>query len=290
LTIADAVLLGVVQGLTEFLPVSSSGHLVLIEHVVPGFDAEGALLFNVTLHLGTLLSVLVYYRRDLAGMVARLLSPSGAAAPGPAPPTSPDWRFVGLIIVAMVATALVGFPLRDWAEVIFGEAPAGGVPFLSDAERLRLVGFALITSGVLVGLSERLQAGKVGREDLGWLDALLVGAAQGIAVIPGLSRSGATISAALFRGIDGVQAVRFSFLLSVPAILAAEAYALLTKGAGGAVSLGGGDLAAYGLGTLTAFAVGILAIKVIVGSARRGRLIYFAIYCWVLGGLVAVFA
>lgn len=289
LSIADAVLLGVVQGLTEFLPVSSSGHLVLFEHVVQGFDGDGALLFNVTLHLGTLFSVLVYYRRDLAGMVGRLFSPSSAPVSGSVPPTSPDWRYVGLIVLAMVVTALVGFPLLEWAEALFGES-RGGEPLLSDSQRLRVVGLALIVTGVLVALSERRQSGKAGRESLGWRDALLIGAAQGVAIIPGISRSGATISAALFRGIDPVQAVRFSFLLSVPAIVAAEFYAFYAKGAETAAHLGAGDLAAYGLGALTAFVVGLLAIRVIVNTARRGRLIYFAIYCWALGGTVAVLA
>ncbi|MDP3940021.1 MAG: undecaprenyl-diphosphate phosphatase [Deltaproteobacteria bacterium] len=289
MSIADAVLLGVVQGLTEFLPVSSSGHLVLFEHVVQSFDADGALLFNVTLHLGTLFSVLVYYRRDLAGMVGRLFSPSGVPVSGSAPPISPDWRFLGLIVLAMLVTALFGFPLRDWAEALFGES-RGGEQLMSDSQRLRFVGIALIVTGVLLALSERLQSGKAGRENLGWRDALLIGAAQGLAVIPGISRSGATISAALFRGVDAVQAVRFSFLLSVPAIVAAEFYALYAKGGETAAPLAAGDLAAYGLGALTAFAVGLLAIKVIVGTARRGRLTYFAIYCWAVGGMVAVLA
>ncbi len=298
MSIADAVLLGVVQGLTEFLPVSSSGHLVLFERFLDGFDRSNALFFNVTLHLGTLLSVIVHYRRDLVGMIRRFLNPSGAlsagqtarTASGSIPPTSPDWRFVGLIILAMIATALVGFPLRDFVLALFGDTSGAAPPLMGDAQRLRVVGLALIVTGLLLAASERLQIGKTGRENLGWKDALLVGAAQGISVLPGISRSGATISAALFRGVDGAQAVRFSFLLSVPAIFGAELYALLTRSGAHAVSVAGTDLPAYVLGTLTAFVVGLLAIRIIVATVQRGKLVYFAVYCWIAGGAVMILA
>lgn len=298
MSIADAVLLGVVQGLTEFLPVSSSGHLVLFEHFLAGFDRSNALLFNVTLHLGTLLSVIVYYRRDLAGLVRRVLDPSGASrggqtartASGSIPPASPDRRFVGLIILAMIATVLVGFPLRDFVVALFGEASGAGPPLMGDAQRLRVIGLALIVTGLLLAVSERLQMGKTGRQNLGWKDALLVGVAQGFAVVPGISRSGATISVALFRGVDSVQAVRFSFLLSVPAIVGAEIYALLTRSGAHAASIAGTDLPAYFLGTLAAFVVGILAIRIIVATAQRGKLVYFALYCWIVGGAVIILA
>lgn len=298
MSIADAVLLGVVQGLTEFLPVSSSGHLVLVERFLEGFDRSNALLFNVTLHLGTLLSVIVYYRRDLAGMIRRLLDPSGASgagqtarrASGSLPPTTPDRRFVGLIILAMIATALVGFPLRDFVAALFGDASGAGPPLIGDAQRLRLIGLALIVTGLLLAVSERMQIGKPGRKNLEWKDALLVGAAQGISVLPGISRSGTTIAAALFRGVDSVQAVRFSFLLSVPAIVGAELYALLTRSGAHVASVAGSDLPAYFLGTLAAFVVGILAIRIIVATAERGKLVYFALYCWILGGATIIFA
>jgi undecaprenyl-diphosphatase len=135
-----------------------------------------------------------------------------------------------------------------------------------------------------------MQIGKPGRKNLGWKDALLVGAAQGISVLPGISRSGTTIAAALFRGVDSVQAVRFSFLLSVPAIVGAELYALLTRSGAHGASVAGTDLPAYFLGTLAAFVVGMLAIRIIVATAERGKLVYFALYCWILGGATIILA
>jgi undecaprenyl-diphosphatase len=297
LTIADAVLLGVIQGLTEFLPVSSSGHLVLAEHFLSGFDRSQGLLFNVTLHVGTLLSVIVYYRRDLADLARGLLAPrrpsSGAATrahSGIIPPDSPDLRYVLMIVLATVMFALVAFPLRGFVTSLFGDSGEAAGPLLSDQTRIRCVGAALIVTGLLLWLSERRKGGRVLRQTPAWRDALLIGVAQGFALIPGISRSGATISAALFRGIDGVQAVRFSFLLSIPAILGAHVYTLAGEvGAGG---LGGKrfDAAPYLIGAAVAFAVGLLAIRIIIGSARRERLLIFAIYCWVLGGSVTLLA
>ncbi|MFQ5457524.1 MAG: undecaprenyl-diphosphate phosphatase, partial [Myxococcota bacterium] len=145
MNIADAVLLGVVQGLTEFLPVSSSGHLVLFEQFLDGFDLENALLFNVTLHLGTLLSVIVYYRRDLAGMARRVFLPPAPLAANradsdPVPPTPPDRGYIGLIVLATFATALIAFPLRDLVDALFGSPRAGATLLADDAARLRVVG------------------------------------------------------------------------------------------------------------------------------------------------------
>jgi undecaprenyl-diphosphatase len=195
-----------------------------------------------------------------------------------------------MIVLATVMFALVAFPLRGFVTSLFGDSGEAAGPLLSDQTRIRCVGAALIVTGLLLWLSERRKGGRVLRQTPAWRDALLIGVAQGFALIPGISRSGATISAALFRGIDGVQAVRFSFLLSIPAILGAHVYTLAGEvGAGG---LGGErfDAAPYLIGAAVAFAVGLLAIRIIIGSARRERLLIFAIYCWVLGGSVTLLA
>jgi undecaprenyl-diphosphatase len=275
LTVLDAVLLGVVQGLTEFLPVSSSAHLVFVQHYIRGFDQSKALLFDVTLHFGTLCSVLVYYRRDLIRMAADMLRPASRAGVEAAESGAPDRRYLFLIILAMILTALIAFPLHDTVEAFF-----------DDPGRIRLIGVLLVVTGILLAMSERIGLSRRGRARLGVVDALVVGIAQGLAVFPGISRSGATISAGLFRGVDSLAAVRFSFLLSAPAILGA----VVVEGKQNFWAIRTVNPIPYALGALAAFLVGVAAIKIIVESARRGRLIYFAIYCWVVGGLVAVFA
>jgi undecaprenyl-diphosphatase len=298
LTIADAVLLGAIQGLTEFLPVSSSGHLVLAEHFISGFDQSQGLLFNVTLHVGTLVSVLVYYRRDLADLASGLLASARRRVPGPGtradsgliPPDSPDLRYVLMIVLATVMFALVAFPLRGFVMALFGDSGHAAAPQLSAQVRIQLVGAALLVTGLLLWLGERWKGRRSLRQTPAWRDALLIGLAQGVAIIPGISRSGATISAALFRGIDGGQAVRFSFLLSIPAIVGAHIYTLARQAGAGGLEGEPFDLLPYLVGAAAAFAVGLLAIKIIVVSAQRGRLLTFAIYCWALGGSVILFA
>lgn len=273
--VLDAVLLGVVQGLTEFLPVSSSAHLVFFQHYVRGFDQSKALLFDVTLHVGTLFSVLVYYRRDLVRMAADTLRPASRASVEPAESGARDRRYFFLIVLAMIGTALIAFPLHDTVETFF-----------NDPNRIRVIGAFLVVTGILLAVGERIGLARVGRTRLGTMDALVVGFTQGLAVFPGISRSGATISAALLRGVDSAAAVRFSFLLSIPAILGA----VVVEGAKDVAAIHTVDPVAYVMGALSAFLMGMAAIKIIVESARRGRLIYFAIYCWVLGGLVVAFA
>lgn len=287
MSIADAVLLGVIQGLTEFLPVSSSGHLVLCERFLSDFDASTALIFNVTLHLGTLLSVAVYYWRDLSYILVGLIAPARVRGPeslaradaNPLPPDSPDRRYAALIVLATIMTVLVAFPLRNFAESLF-----------TDHEKVRLVGIALIITGLILALSERMRTGGRGRPSLGAWDAIVIGLSQGIAVIPGLSRSGTTIAAGLIRGIDGVAAVRFSFLLSIPIILAAQAYAVVSQSARNGLGAESIALGPYLIGAAAAFISGLVAIRIIVLSVRQRRLYYFAIYCLVLGVAVTLFA
>jgi undecaprenyl-diphosphatase len=275
LTVIDAVLLGSIQGLTEFLPVSSSAHLIFAQHYLPGFDRSQAAVFDVTLHLGTLLSLLVYYRKELlkltAGFFASAGSPREAAAPD-----ALDRRYALLIVLATVVTVLVAFPLRHIAESEF-----------NDPRLIRIVGLELAGTGVLLLLAERFSRGRSGRARIGWLDAAWIGLAQAIgAVSAGISRSGITIAAALSSGLDRDAAVRFSFLISIPAILGAA----VVEGASHLGGLSRADAVPYAAGTLAAFLVGLLAIKIVVETVRRGRLFYFAIYCWILGGAVFFFA
>ncbi len=245
----EAMLLGLIQGLTEFLPVSSSGHLVLAAHLIPGWQPPGV-VFDLALHVGTLCAVLVYYRRDLLGLAGGVLKAEAASM-----------QYVGLLVAGSVPTALIGFSLKGTFESLF-LAPAW------------VAGFLLITAAMMA--AAHLLARRADRRDIGWVDAVVIGVFQGLAITPGISRSGSTITGALLRRIEPVEAARFSFLLSIPAIGGA---ALLK-------ALEGGDWPATELllsGTLVSFVSGYLAIALFVRLIGRGRFIGFAVYAAAVG-------
>jgi undecaprenyl-diphosphatase len=258
-----AFALGLVQGFAEFLPISSSGHLMLVEYF---FALSPPLLFNLFLHVATLLATVLYFRTIISRLFAalfRFLFRKPALADD-----SASLRTIAAIIVSTVATALVGFALR-------------GV--VHDAS-LRLVGIGFLVTGVtLVASSLLSQTSTVGIVTLP--KALITGFAQGVAVLPGLSRSGTTISALLFCGVRRKDAGDFSFLLSLPAIL-------------GGFILELGDLSgmsatisapALAVGFVTAFAAALLALRVFMGLVKRGRLAWFACYLVPLGVYVILF-
>lgn len=274
----DAILLGIVQGLTEFLPISSSGHLVLGQ-VVLGLE-EPELLFDIVLHVGTLLAVLGFYRHDLRVLVAgiwrgmtegwregsleRALEPEGA-------------RLALLIAVGSIPTALLGVAVDRFVPLERGTEAAA-----------IFVCAALVVNGAILFAGRfargREPAERDGRSVLWNISipvALLVGTAQGIAVLPGLSRSGLTIITALLIGVWRDQAARYSFLLSVPAILGALALKLDPSiFQGPQVTT---KLAVYGAGAATATGVGYLAITWLVRLIERAQFHHFSWYCWALG-------
>jgi len=256
-----SLVLAVLQGLTEFLPVSSSGHLALAQIFLPGFRPD--LAFDVLLHVATLVAVLVYFRADILGLARGLRHPS-EPGDGSSIFAGCERRTVGLILVGTVATAAVGLALEETAEGAFHSPAAVGVCLL-------------ITAGLLA-LSGRFREGAGSLRDFPWAFALLVGAVQGLAVFPGLSRSGATIVACLLLGLDRRVAVPFSLLLSVPAI--AGAFVL---------KIGDLELSAAGWGPpLVAFpvaaVVGYFCIHLLVKSVRDVWFQHFAWYCAALGG------
>lgn len=268
-----ALLLGLIQGLTEFLPVSSSGHLVVGSHLLPLH--EPSLLFDVILHVGTLLPVLWLYRAELAQIVAalgRLVTKRSKAA---------LWRedrglrLAVCVAIGTVPTALMGALLEDLFERLFSSPTVVGVTFI-------------VTGGILISTLIRRGAGvaeEPADSHLGLtpLRALVVGVAQGCAITPGISRSGTTIAAALLLGIDRTMAARLSFLLSIPAILGAVALHLRK-----ATLAGGGELAIYVAGATVAAVSGYLALRLLVGLVRRGGMHWFALYLWPLGIAVLI--
>ncbi len=253
------VLLGILQGVTEVLPVSSSGHLVIAQSLIPGFHQPGVLL-DVSLHLGSLVAVLVYFRRDLINMASALVLPHNSAY-------APARRLLWLVLIGSLPAALIGFLFRQNVERLFSEVWVSGA--------------MLLVTGVLLFISDRLEGKGRALDRMHARDALTVGLAQGLAILPGLSRSGATIFAGIFAGVERGLALRYSFLLSIPVIIGAFVLEVVTHAAQWKQNI---DVAGYSAGTVAAFLVGYLSILVLLRVLHSRRLSFFAYYCWVVGG------
>jgi len=269
LTYFMSAILGFVQGVAEFLPISSSGHLTLFQHFF-GMD-EPDQLFNVLLHFATLLAVCVVYWRDIWEMIVEFFSFfadlfSCRRYRGNPPEAR---RMVLLIIVGTLPLFLV-LPIKDRVEA-FGNNPM-------------FVCGALLVTGCILFLSDQMARGHKNARSATLLDVLLVGVAQGVATIPGLSRSGCTISAGMARGFDRKFAVRYSFLMSLPAVLGATLLEVLDV-----MKLEGGvpaeNLPKYLLGMAVAAVVGYFSIQLVKLLASKGRFGAFAYYCWGAGAL-----
>ena len=271
--IYQGIILGILQGLTEFLPVSSSGHLALGQSFFG--ITEPALFFDVSLHMGTLLAVIVVFFKDIKGMLLALFALvkqlfSGENT-GVMIKNNEEIRFAFLIIVGSIPTALLGLGFKPYVHTLFSS--------------VSFVGCMLLITGTFLWLTRKVPTKGDGIMAFGVKRALLVGVCQGMAVIPGISRSGATISAALFSGIDRETAARFSFLLSIPAIVGAMMLSLKDFIEHGSAI----NITATLCGTLIAFVVGYGALVFLMGIVKKGRLHLFAPYCWALGLLAIVF-
>lgn len=267
-----SILLGLVQGLAEFLPVSSSGHLVLAERLL-GVRAAGVTV-EVALHIGTLAAVVLYYARDLAAIARAAPAAVAALVRGRLPRDAPAATLLHLA-AGTVPAALVVLVAGDAIEEHF--------------HSVRLVLGGLVVTGLALWTTRRARAG---RPDVTVRTALLVGAAQAVAILPGVSRSGSTIAAGAALGLSRESAARFSFLLSIPAVVGAivhEAPDLLAGGAAGANTAGavaGGSIGAPLLAGVAASCVsGLLAIRLLLGAARRNRLDLFSWYLWTLAAV-----
>ena len=250
----SAAVLGVVQGLTEFLPVSSSGHLVLFEHYLPIQGDEVA--FDLILHIGTLLPVLWVYRSDLWGIVRDLFSGEGALL------SRPGVRLLLLMIVGTIPTGIIGVLLKDTFEALF-------------QSRLP-VGIAFGVTGLVLWATRYIPTGSTPLSALPWWKGLVVGLVQGLAITPGISRSGSTIAAGLLLGFEREAAARYSFLLAIPAILGA--FVLKAR------DLEGLDVSPQPMliGFVTAAVSGYLALQLLLRLVRRGDFSWFALYLWPL--------
>jgi undecaprenyl-diphosphatase len=264
------ILLGVVQGLTEFFPVSSSAHLVLIQVLIPSFEQPGV-LFDAVLHLGTVFSVLYFLRREIAALLLSLLpSSDGASSGGEADGFRESGRrIILLLLIGTAITAAVGLTFKDAIHDLF--------------RSVETTAAALLVTGALLLLADRIKAPGRTERDLSFPDAVVIGIAQSVALVPGISRSGSTIAFGIFRKLSRETAARFSFLLSVPAVLGA---AILEARYATAVSVT--DWPVYLAGFLAAAGAGFVALKVLFTVLNRRGLSVFAYYCWAVGVLTLV--
>ena len=276
MTYLSSVILGIVQGVSEFLPISSSGHLSLMQNLM-GMKAvaQQDILFEVLLHLGTLIAVFIVYWRDIVDMVKDffgfLVGMFKSKSEGVPAKTTANSRMALMIIVATLPLVVV-VPIKDHVESLYGST--------------MFIGFALIATGFMLFYSDKLKQGKKTARNATMLDAVIVGCSQAVAVVPGLSRSGTTISIGMMRGFDRKFAVRFSFLMSIPAILGANILEI-----GDAVKLGIEPqmISVYLVGMAIAAVFGFASIKLIHMLAERGKFGKFAYYCWAVG-VIAIIA
>ena len=269
----SSIFLGLVQGIAEFLPISSSGHLSLFQHFF-GLS-EAGLFFDVLLHLGTLIAIFVYYWRDIVNLVKAFLrlvtglfsKKKKGARKGR---KDPGARMILMLIVATLPLIVV-LPIKDKVESLYSNTI--------------FVGCALVVTGCILFFSDRMAKGKKTVRSATLLDALLVGVGQAVAVVPGLSRSGTTISAGMLRGFSRKFAVRFSFLLSIPAVLGAN---IISIGDAVAAGIDTSLLPAYIAGTVVAAVSGYFAIRLVNSLADKGKFGSFAYYCWGIGAAAVI--
>lgn len=259
----EALVLGIVQGLTEYLPVSSSGHLA-IGSALFGIEGEENLAFTILVHVATVLSTLVVLWKEIAWIFRGLLRFQW----------NDETRYALNIIISMIPIGIVGVFFKDYVEEVFGSG-------------LAIVGSMLIVTALLLAFA--YYAKPRTKENIGPLDAFIIGVAQACAVMPGLSRSGSTIATGLLLGNKKESMAQFSFIMVIPPILG-EALLDVLKAVGGEADMAAGEtsIAALIVGFLAAFVSGCLACRLMTNIVKKGKLIYFAIYCAIVGAVTLV--
>ena len=258
--LVESAILGVVQGLTEFLPVSSSGHLEIGKHLL-GMDLESdsSMLMTVMLHAATALSTVVIFYRDIGDILRGLLEFKW----------NDEAKFVVKVILSMIPAAFIGVVFKDQIESFFEGS-------------LLLVGAMLLVTGVLLLLADRARNTE---KPVSFINALIVGISQAIALLPGISRSGATISTSVLLGIDRTKAARFSFLMVVPLIFGKVAMDIVK----GDVTVGGELGVELAIGFIAAFVTGLIACRWMIALVKNCQLWFFSIYCFIVGATCIIY-
>lgn len=266
-----AIILGIVQGLTEFLPISSSGHLIIFQHLF-GME-EPELFFDICVHIGTLVAVIIYFWKDLWSIITALIK-------GTVPfllrkvsfketYNDPNIKLAILIIIGTVPTGIIGVLLKKISDQLFSS--------------LIIVGCMLLITGLLLWSTRWIKKQSKGIKEFSIKNAVVIGTIQGMAIAPGISRSGSTIAIGLFLGLSRETAARYSFLLSIPAILGALVLILKDVTTISTISIN-----AALIGGVTSCIVGYLSLKLLVYIVKKGQMHLFAPYCWIMGGLALV--
>ena len=259
--IIEAIILGIIQGLTEFLPVSSSGHLELAKAILGDTSVpEESLTFTVVLHFATALSTLVIFRKEVAEIIKGLFQFKW----------NDEFKFSVKIILSMIPAVFVGLLFEDELESFFGG-------------KILLVGVMLLITALLLLLADKA---KNTNKEVTFSNSVIIGISQAIAMLPGISRSGATISTSVLLGIDRTRAAKFSFLMVVPLIFGKIAKDLL----GGDLSFHSSDIIPISAGFIAAFFAGLLACKWMIALVKKSKLSYFSLYCAIVGFIAIVYA
>jgi len=252
-TLIEVFILAVVQGLTEWLPVSSSGHLVITQKVL---GVNPPLIFDVMLHVGTLMVVLTVFRKDILEIIKAFVRRDFETEEG---------KLALFIVVGSVPIAIIGFVFYDFLKSLFSN--------------LLAVGIALLITGCVLFFSEK----RIGNRKIGILDSLLIGLAQGITIIPGISRSGVTLATGLLRRVDKATAFKYSFLLSVPTVIGATV--MESK----ELAVGNVDMTPLFLGAIISMIVGYASLKLFQKIVMSEKFHLFAYYCWTVGLAIIIF-
>lgn len=255
MTLLQAIILGIIQGLTEFLPVSSSGHLALGQY---GFNIGNDMLFTLVVHIGTLVPVVVVFWKDVWALIRK-----------------PFQKMTYLLVVASLPIAVTGLLLRNVVGEAFGSLPALAAGF--------------VVTGTILLISDRIKKTKKNTEDITYFDALCIGAAQAVAIFPGISRSGSTITAALARGINRADAAKFVFLMSIPAILGALLVETIGLVRDYDVVMADINFANLAAGLFAAMVSGYAAVKFMMAAIKKAKLRYFAFYVLILAIAIGVY-
>lgn len=258
--IIKSIILGIVQGLTEFLPVSSSGHLELGKAILGNdYSAEESMMMTVVLHFATALSTVVIFRKDVVEIIRGLFKFK----------KNDEFEFSVKIVLSMIPAALVGVLWDDMIETFFDG-------------RILLVGFMLVITGVLLIFADKA---KETTKDVSYMSAILIGISQAIAILPGISRSGATISTSVLLGVDRAKAARFSFLMVVPLIFGKIAKDVVSD----EFTMEGLNVAALSVGFIAAFFTGLLACTWMIKLVKNSKLSTFAYYCFAVGVIAILY-
>lgn len=259
MTALEALILGIIQGLSEFLPVSSSGHLEIAK-VLLGTETSESLLFTVAVHGGTVLSTLVIFRKEIMQLLIGLFQFKW----------NQETQYICKIVISMIPVLIVGVFFKDQVESLF-------------SGNLVLVGSMLLYTALLLGFTYFKRNGS---KSISYLDALIIGIAQAIATVPGISRSGSTIATALLLGNKREEASKFSFLMVLAPILGANLLSIMETDFSAESSISAMSII---IGFAAAFVVGLLACRWMIKIVNKGKLIWFAVYCLVVGGIAIIF-